>query len=102
MTTARLRERGRLRARPSPSIPRSAFVRRDARRSENRAGVALLAELHCECGRPDCRATIPAGAGVHRRRPEQFIVVPDHLAGETVVAAADRFFVVQQGVRSSL
>jgi hypothetical protein len=67
-----------------------------------RPRVAFLAELHCECGRPDCRATIPAGAGVYRRRPEQFIVVPDHLAGETVVAAADKFFVVEGRVRSSL
>jgi hypothetical protein len=39
---------------------------------------------------------------VYRRRPEQFIVVPDHLAGETVVAAADKFFVVEGRVRSSL
>lgn len=43
----------------------------------------------------------PAAARAHRRRVEQFIVVPDHVAGETVIAAADRFFVVEQEVRSS-
>ena len=65
----------------------------------NQEAVATVAELRCECGRPDCRATFPAEAGAHRRRFDWFIVVPDHLAGETVVAAADRFFVVEQGVR---
>ena len=67
-----------------------------------RARATLVTELQCECGRPDCRATIPVEAGAYRRRPEQFIVVPAHLAGETVVAAADRFFVVEGRVRPGL
>jgi hypothetical protein len=80
-------------------IPRSAFALRDARRTGNREEGALREEFHCECAWPDCDATFPARADVHRRRPELFIVVPDHLAEETVVAAADRFFVVEQHVR---
>ena len=100
-TRVQLREPRRVRARPSPTIPRSTFARRDARRAANREAIASAAELRCECGRPDCRDTFPAAAGVHRRRVEQFIVVPDHFAGETVVAAADRFFVVEQEARSS-
>lgn len=87
------RERSRLRVRPG-SIPRGAFALRDARREANREGAVFLDELRCECARPGCRATIPVAAEAHRRRPDRFIVAPEHLAGETVVAAADRFFVV--------
>jgi len=95
------RERSRPRARPG-LIPRGAFALRNARRAANREGRAFLDELRCECARPDCCATFPAGAEAHRRRPERFIVVPDHAAGEMVVAAADRFFVVEQRVRPAV
>lgn len=100
-TRVQLREHRRVGTRPSPTIPPSAFARRDARRVANREAITA-AELRCECGRPDCRATFPAAAGAHRRRVDQFIVVPDHFAGETVVAAADTFFVVEQEAQSSL
>ena len=50
----------------------------------------------CECGRPECQATIPLRAEAHRRRPGLLVVVPRHLAGEKVVAAADHFFVVER------
>jgi len=39
---------------------------------------------------------------VHRRDPGRFIIAPDHFAGETVVAAADRFFVVDQPTRPAV
>ena len=72
---------------------------RESRRCGNREGLALLREsrreLRCECGRPECHATIPLGAEMLRRRPGRFIVLPRHFAGERVVAAADRFFVVE-------
>jgi hypothetical protein len=94
------RGRSRLRVRPA-LIPRGAFALRDARREANQADGAFLAELRCECARPDCRAAVPAAAEAHRRRADRFIVVPDHFAGEAVVAAADRFFVVEQRARPS-
>ena len=77
------------------TVPRSAFGQRAARRAANREGRAFLDELRCECARPDCHASFPARADVYRRRPEQFIVVPGHFAGESVIAAADHFFVVE-------
>jgi hypothetical protein len=95
------RGRSRLRVRPA-LIPDGAFSLRDARREANREGGAFVAELRCECGRPECRATFPVAAESHRRRPDRFIVVPDHLAGEAVVAAADRFFVVEQQQQRSM
>jgi hypothetical protein len=95
------RERNRSRPRSGPMIPRSAFALRDARRTGNREDGALREQLRCECARPDCHATYPAVAEVHRRDPARFIVVPDHLAEETVVSAADRFFVVEQQTRSA-
>jgi len=100
-TRVQQRDRSRVRTRPAPTIPHSALARRDARRVTNREAIVSVADLRCECGRPDCRATFPAAAGAHRRRPEQFIIVPGHLAGEIVIAAADRFFVVEHEVRSS-
>jgi hypothetical protein len=94
------RERRRLRV-DRALIPGGALALRDARREANREGGAFLDQLRCECARPDCRNTFPAAAEAHRRRRDRFIVVPDHLAGEVVVAAADRFFVVEQQARPS-
>jgi len=89
------RERGRFRARSGAIGPRSTFAVRNARRAGNLGDGAFLDDLRCECARPDCEASFPAGAETHRRHPERFIITPDHLAGETVIAAADRFFVVE-------
>ena len=74
---------------------RAVSALRAARRLRNHKSRGFLAELRCECARPECRATFPAGAQTHRQRPERFIVVPDHAAGDLVVRAADRFFVVE-------
>ena len=73
---------------------RAASTLRAARRNRNYKSRGFLEKLRCECARPECRATFPAGAEAHRQRYERFIVVPDHAAGELVVRAADRFFVV--------
>jgi len=96
------RERIRSRPRSGPMVPRSAFALRDARRTGNRDAGAFREQLRCECARPDCHATLPALAEVHRRDPGRFIIAPDHVAGETVVAAADRFFVVDQHTRPAV
>ena len=74
---------------------RAASTLRAARRLRNHQSRGFLEELRCECARPECRATFPAGAQTHRQRPERFIVAPDHAAGDLVVRAADRFFVVE-------
>ncbi len=89
------RGRNRSNGRPAPVGPHPTFALRDARRGANREGSAFLDELSCECARPDCRARFPAHADAFRRHPQQFIVVPEHLAGDWVVAVADRFFVVE-------
>jgi len=90
------------RPRSDARVPRSAFALRDARRTRNREDGALRGQLRCECARPDCRAGVPARAEAHRRDPRRFIVAPAHFAGETVVAAADQFFVVERhGARAA-
>jgi hypothetical protein len=103
LVAQRVEPRERNRSRPrSRMVPRSAFALRDARRTGNREDDALREQLRCECARPDCHATFPAPAEAQRRDPERFIIAPDHLAGETVVAAADRFFVVDLQVRPAI
>ncbi len=80
-------------------ILRAASALREARRARNRGRSGLGDDLRCECARPECRATVPPVAEDFRGMPERFIVVPDHGAGEKVVAAADRFFVVEPAPR---
>ena len=88
-------ERYRVRARPRLVVDAGPTLR-DARRDRNRKTAEYLRELRCECAQPDCRATFPAAAARHRKRLDCFIVTPDHLADETVLAAADRYFVVEE------
>jgi hypothetical protein len=102
-TAQRAEPRELNRSRPrSGVVPRSAFALRDARRAGNREDGALRGQLRCECARPECHATFPALAEVHRRDPKRYIIAPDHLAGETVIAAADQFFVVDQRAWSAV
>lgn len=89
-----LRKREPLHAR-SEVILRAASALRQARRARNHGRSWPSDDLRCECARPECRATVPADAEASRGMPGRFIVVPDHGAGETVVSAADRFFVVE-------
>jgi len=72
----------------------AAITLREARRARNRERGDRTGSLRCECGRPDCKATVPAAADAHRGRRERFIVVPTHRGVDTVVGAADRFFLV--------
>jgi hypothetical protein len=75
---------------------RSASEIRESRRAGNRAREGFVDHLRCECARPGCRGGFPAVAEQYRGAGERFIVMPDHRTdGETVVAAADRFFVVE-------
>jgi hypothetical protein len=66
---------------------------REARRTANRGQVG--GDLRCECGRPACQLVVPAAAEVHRGTRGGFLVVPGHQFQEVVVAAADRYFVVE-------
>ena len=70
---------------------------REIRRLENRRRSPLVDELACECGSLDCCATFPVAAEAYRGVRDRFIVVPAHAGAvvETVIAAADRFFVVE-------
>jgi hypothetical protein len=103
MTVQRVAPRREVELRvPEEAIFRSDSALRDARRTRNLKSGGFLDQLRCECARPECRATVPALAHVHRKRSERFIVVPDHIAGDTVIAAADRFFVVEPSPPPSL
>jgi hypothetical protein len=51
-------------------------------------------ELPCECGRANCRATLPRVAETHRGTAQHLIMAPEHYVAGTVVRAADQFFVV--------
>ena len=76
------------------AVALAAATLQEARRERNRR-LREVEDLRCECPGPTCRATLPAAAEAHRGGSEHFIVVPDHAAGETVIAVADRFFVVE-------
>ena len=69
----------------------------ESRRAGNRELIDLASELRCECGRPNCRATVPAAAETQRGIAERLVVTPAHFEGGVVVRAADRFFVVEPG-----
>jgi hypothetical protein len=65
--------------------------------SELRSATHLVARVptaFCECGSSRCRQTIPAAA--YRRRPDQLIVAPEHRGADTIIRAADRFFIVER------
>jgi hypothetical protein len=68
-----------------------------AQKAGNRERVGLVAELRCECGRPNCTETVPAVAEAHRGMGGRLVVVPAHFNDGMVVRAADRFFVVEAG-----
>jgi hypothetical protein len=62
----------------------------------------FVADLRCECGRPNCRETFPAVAEPHRGKPGHVIVAPNHYLGlGAVLRAADQFFVVEVNERSA-
>lgn len=69
----------------------------ESRRDGNRELIGLVSELRCECGRPNCRATVPAVAETQRGIAERLVVTPAHFEGGVVVRAADHFFVVEPG-----
>lgn len=79
------------------ALPRSGsspLALSEARRAWNRSRIAPVSEIRCECGRPSCRARVPAVAETHREADE-FVVAPAHSDGVAVVRVADRFYVVE-------
>ncbi|MGZ4419371.1 MAG: hypothetical protein ACXVRV_14525 [Gaiellaceae bacterium] len=76
-----------------PRASRNGTSLRQARRTANRRQVN--GDLRCECVELGCRAAIPASAEGHRGMRDGFLVVPGHHGADLVVAAADRFFVVE-------
>ena len=83
----------RLGARAGRQLSRAGPDLREARRTANRKQT--VGDLRCECGQLGCRSAIPAGAEAYRGTHGGFVVVPGHIGNDVVVAAADRFFVVQ-------
>ena len=79
--------------RPVLSPPRARPGLREARREANRRQA--VGDLRCECGQLSCHLPIPAIADVHRAARDGFLVVPGHQGKDVVVAAADRFFLVE-------
>ena len=86
-----------------PMRPRgSGLALREGRREANRDEVWRESDLRCECAREGCQARLPFSAERHRGRSvgERFLVAPSHFGTDTVVAAADSFFVVEPGWES--
>lgn len=88
--------RARTSAPTAPELVAPASSIGEALRAENRDRAASAARGRCECGRPDCRDTFPSVAEAYRGMGERFIVVPDHVGTSAVIAAADRFFIVDR------
>jgi hypothetical protein len=74
---------------------KTGLALREGRRNANRGTRLRL--LRCECDQPGCKAQLPSSAERYRRSGigERFLVVPRHIGTDTVVAAADSFFVVE-------
>ncbi len=84
---------------PRVAAPGHGEVSRARRRprvfsTAERVAPVFVPELACECGRLDCRERLPVVAERHRGIG-RLLVAPEHLNGELVVRAADRFFVVE-------
>lgn len=77
----------------TPRMTRAGPALREARRRTNRKQA--VGDLRCECGQASCRSPIPAAADVHRGTRDGFLVIPGHHGQDVVVAAADRFFIVE-------
>ena len=80
-------------ARPKRQPSRGTAGLRQARRAANRKQAR--GDLRCECSQSGCRAAIPAQALEHRGARGGFVVFPGHQGQDVVVAAADRFFIIE-------
>lgn len=74
---------------------RAGSTLRVGRRAGNRRQLGLESDLRCECAELSCRLVVPAVAETHRGVEHRFIVAPAHSGIDTVIRAADRFFVVE-------
>lgn len=72
-----------------------------ARRAANERRPDPSSAFRCECGRLECRNTVPFDAEAHRGNPSRFVIVPGHLDGGLVIRAADRYFVVEARGRTT-
>jgi hypothetical protein len=90
------RQSARRTVRASIAVRLSGPALRERRRGANgelgRGGTLL-----CECAGTGCRARLPAVAAGYRGRgnASRFLVTPSHIGLDTVVAAADLYFVVE-------
>ena len=66
---------------------------REGRRTANRNQD--IGDLRCECGQIACRAAVPIGAEKYRGGRDAFLVIPDHVGQDRVLAADDHFFLVE-------
>ena len=78
---------------PRPTGP----ALRERRRLANGEKLERMNELLCECAQRGCEARLPPSAARHRGNGvgERFLVTPSHMGVDMVVAAADRFFVIE-------
>ncbi len=83
----------RLGARPKRQPPRGNAGLGQARRAANREHGR--GDLRCECDQSGCRSAVPAQALDDRRARGGFVVFPGHQGQDVVVAAADRFFIIE-------
>jgi hypothetical protein len=91
------------RERPPVPLSRASALQalREARRLRNwqRESLSMRPDAaqdpRCECARVDCRVRLPPDIERHRRRSWQFIVAPPHTGADTIIGAADHFFVVE-------
>jgi len=66
---------------------------REGRRTANRR--QQIGELRCECGQIACRGSVPISAEKYRGERDAFLVIPDHVGQDRVLAADDHFFLVE-------
>ena len=84
----------RFEARPKRQPSHGTAGLGQARRAANRKQTR--SDLRCECDQSGCHAAVPAQALEHRRALRGgFVVFPGHQGQDVVVAAADRFFIIE-------
>jgi hypothetical protein len=73
---------------------------RERRRGANGEVLGRGRALLCECAAIGCRARLPSSAARHRGMGtgDRFLVTPSHVGIDTVVRAADLYFIVESNL----